>query len=54
MLGGRGGMRHVVGGGAGAKRLDERMNVRRGRVAAESERRNERESALRLSLRRSM
>ena len=43
-------MRHVVGDGAGAKHLDERMNVRRGRVAAESERRKERESALHLSL----
>jgi len=47
-------MCHVVGGGVGAKHLDKRMNVRRGRVAAESERRKERESALHLSLRQSM
>ena len=43
----------MVGGGAGAKRLDERMKVRRGRVmAVESDRRKGRESALRLSLQR--
>ena len=49
-----GDMCHVVGGEVGAKHLDKRMNVRRGRVAAESERRKERESALHLSLRQSM
>ena len=49
-----GDMLYVVGGGVGANHLDEQINVRRGRVAAESKRRKERESALHLSLWRSM
>jgi len=43
-----------MGGGAGAKRFDPQMNLRSGNVVTESERRKGSESALRLSLQRSM